>query len=209
MEARSSMQRVVCGLTLWAAAPVTSFAEEAKGKKGADPAAMEKAMMAAMEKAGTPGENHKLLQKEVGSWTIEMKAWMGPGEPTVSTGGAEVKSIMEGRYIVEEMSGSMMGKPFTGQGMSGYDNVKQKFVTTWIDSGSTGIGYGEGAADKDGKVTILMKYADVMSGKPATMRVVTRWEGNDKHVSEFFEKKGGKEVKTMEIAYTRKPAKKG
>jgi len=200
------VRKIACALMLLAAPSLVS-AEEAKGgkaKKGADPEAMMKAMMAAWEKAGTPGDNHKMLQKMVGSWTTSNKAWMGPGEPEVSPGTCEVKSIMDGRYLVEEFTGSMMGKPFVGHSMSGYDNLKKKFVSTWIDNMSTGIMYGEGAVNTDGKMTMSMSYVDAMTSKPMTMRMVSRWEGDNKRVAEFFEKRGGKEMKSMEITYTRK-----
>jgi hypothetical protein len=97
-----------------------------------------------------------------------------------------------------------MGKPFSGQGVTGYDNTKKKFVGTWIDSMSTGIMRSEGTTDASGKVmTTQMTGVDPLTGKESKMKIVTKWEGDDKLVDEFYEKRGGKEIKTMEITYSR------
>ena len=121
-----------------------------------------------------------------------------------STGTAETKSLLGDRYVQTEVSSNMMGKPFTGIATTGYDKAKKKFVGTWIDSMSTGLMLSEGTADPAGKVFTTQSVAtDPLSGKPTKMRIVSKWESDDKLVEEFFEKKGGKDVKTMEITYTR------
>jgi hypothetical protein len=48
-----------------------------------------------------------------------------------------------------------------------------------------------------------MMAAYQQASKETRMRIVGRWEGDDKLVEEFYEKKAGKEMKTMEITYTR------
>ena len=40
----------------------------------------------------------------------------------------------------------MMGQPFSGVGIDGYDNLRKKYVTTWIDTMGTGIFSMEGTA---------------------------------------------------------------
>ena len=44
---------------------------------------------------------------------------------------------------------------------------------------------------------------DGVTGKESRMRIVDNFESDDKVVQEFFEKRGGKELKVMEITYTR------
>ncbi len=62
----------------------------------------------------------------------------------------------------------------------------------------------EGTMDAAGKtLTMQMTGTDPLTGKESRMRIVTRWDGDDKMIDEFHERKGGKEVKTMEIVYTR------
>ena len=121
-----------------------------------------------------------------------------------SKGTAESKSLLGDRFVQTTVTSDFMGKPFNGLGISGYDKARKKLVGTWMDSMSTGIGHIEGTADASGKViTLQMKATDPLTGKETRMRIVGRWEGDDKLVEEFYEKKAGKEVKTMEITYTR------
>jgi hypothetical protein len=99
----------------------------------------------------------------------------------------------------------MMGKGFTGIGMTGYDNAKKRYVGTWMDSMSTSIAYLEGTMDAAGKtMTMTMEMTDPMTGKKVKQRTVTRIESPDRHVFETYERApNGKEFKSMEIVYTR------
>ena len=54
---------------------------------------------------------------------------------------------LDGRVLIEEVTSSMMGMPFTGHGMTGYDNVTGKYWSTWTDSMSTGLMVSEGTCD--------------------------------------------------------------
>ena len=165
----------------------------------------EAAMMAAWQKYATPGEQHAWLKKMVGSWTSTTKMWMGPGDPMVTTGTAEVKSILGDRYIQEEHNGTFMGKPFAGMGITGYDNARKNFVSTWVDNVGTGIMTCEGTLEADGKTMNSTSVStDPMNGQPETMRVVDRFEAG-KRVTDFYSKgMDGKEMKMMEITYVRK-----
>jgi len=62
------------------------------------------------------------------------------------TGTATRSMTLDGRVLVEDVSSSMMGSPFTGHGMMGYDNVTGKYWSTWNDSMSTGLMVSEGTA---------------------------------------------------------------
>src|ERR1043165_3595764 len=82
-------------------------------------------MMKKVEAAGTPGPAHKALQALVGDWKAEVKCWMDPdGSPEVSKGTAKAKLTFNGRFLEEEFHGQMMGKPFTGRTLLGFDNTK-------------------------------------------------------------------------------------
>lgn len=199
--------------TLWATAllavtAVSANAETpaAKGAaKGKDDAAAMQAMMVAMEKAGTPGEHHKVLARRVGKWDVVVKSWMAPGQPPMETKGtAEVKAILGDRFVQTTFAGSFMDKPFNGIGVTGYDNVKKKVIGTWIDNMSTSMMRSEGTFDAATKTTTSTSISmDPATGKECKGRTVEKWESDNKIVEEFFQKQRGKESKAMEIVYTR------
>ncbi len=98
------------------------------------------ARMEAYQKLATPGEPHKLLMSQAGSWTTKTKSWMEPNKPPMeSTGACEDKVLLDGRFLQQECTGEMMGQPYYGIGTHGYDNLTKKYVTTWMDSMGTGI----------------------------------------------------------------------
>ena len=191
----------VMALTTSLAGAAEEAAPKKKGGKEQDP----QAMMAAYEKAAEPAPEHKHLLKMVGKWNLSMKSWMDPKAPPMeSTGTAESKALLGDRFVQTTVTSNMMGKPFNGLGISGFDKAKKKFVGTWMDSMGTGIMRSEGTADAEGKtMTTQMVGTDPVTGKEMKMKLVGKWESDDKMVEEFFERKGGKEVKTMEITYTR------
>jgi hypothetical protein len=80
-------------------------------------------MMQVYTKVGTPGAPHKLLARLAGNWTTRTKSWMDPNEPPMeSTGTCQQKMLFDGRYLHQEYAGDMMGSPFAGVNLIGYDN---------------------------------------------------------------------------------------
>lgn len=112
--------------------------------------------------------------------------------------------ILDGRVLVEEASADMMGMPFTGYGMTGYDNVSGEYWSTWNDSMTTGISLARGTYDAEShSFAYKGEYNDPITGGPIQSRIVLHYKG-DTQVMEYFETRGGVEAKTMEIVYTRK-----
>jgi hypothetical protein len=182
------------------AKPVTE-----KEKKQEDKMDM-RAMMEVYTKLATPGAPHKVLASMEGSWNTKIKSWMEPNKPPMeSTGTCEQKMLLGGRFLQQEFSGDMMGTPFTGIGVTGYDNHTKKYVSTWMDSMGTAILVFEGTASADGKtITQEARYDDPLKG-PMKWRSVTRIVDDNTHVFEMYgTDKKGKEEKMMEITYTRK-----
>ena len=174
----------------------------------ADPPPEQQAMMEKMTKAATPGAQHAMLAKMAGEWTATVKYQMDPSQPwQEATGTSVVTAIMEGRYIQEANTSVMMGMPFSGMGITGYDNVIGKYVSTWIDNMGTGIMTSTGTADATGK-TISWNgvMSDPMTGKPSKARMVTTVMDDNHHTFEMFTVPPGakKEMKTMTIDYVRK-----
>lgn len=164
----------------------------------------EQAMMEAWIEAATPGEPHVRLAENVGDYTITVKAWTDPaGEPEVTEGTASYEMIMDGRYLQETVVGSMMGQTFRGFGLTGYDNVRQRYWSTWVDNMSTGTMVAHGDYDPEaGGLVMHSEYPDPVTGEMKKVRTLTRRQDDGRIVFEWFEPgEGGGEVKTMEIVY--------
>jgi hypothetical protein len=163
--------------------------------------------MEAYAKAAAPGPQHKLLASMAGSWEYAAKMWPAPGAPAQEwKGTAERKTLMDGRFLHEEVTGEFGGMPFHGSGLNGYDNVQGKYVGTWIDNMSTGISRSVGTADATGKViTYEREEFDPLTKAKSKGRDVLHIVSNDKEVLEFHKAlPDGKYFKMMEIVYTRK-----
>jgi hypothetical protein len=158
-------------------------------------------------KSTQPGPEHKCLEPLVGSWTFTSKFWMEPGKPPMeSKGTSEHKFVMGGRYLEDVVHGDYFGLPFEGRGLTGYDKIQGKYVGTWIDNMGTGISTSVGSADASGKVlTFEREEFDPMTHKKGKSKDVVRILSDDKHIMEMY-KPGpdGKEMKVMELTYTRK-----
>jgi hypothetical protein len=206
----------VCSLALWAGS--LAIADPPKDPKApAKPAAAAEPKLPpgwtvedlqAFAAAATPGEQHKQLAKEVGVWYGKNTMWMSPGaEPIQSESTTTVTSLYDGRFIKSEMKGEMPGMgPYNGLAIAGFDNITQKFVSTWIDNMSTGFAHGEGKLTKDGKtMTWTYDCNCPLTKKPINMRQVETTTGPGKKVQEMFgtDPKTGVEYKMMRIELTK------
>src|SRR5262245_3725839 len=192
---------VVAGALIasWASAADKDSAQKLEPK-------MEELMKKA-EAACTPGAAHKLLEPLVGDWNVEVKMWMTPdAPPTITKGTAKNTWALKERFVQQEFSGELIGKPFRGISFTGYDNVRQKYRSVWIDDMSTTMVTSEGDADADGKViTLGGDYACAMTGdKHKQTKQIFRIISRDKHVFEMHDPTKGDNSKDMEITYTRK-----
>ncbi len=163
-------------------------------------------MMEKMKELGTPGPAHRVLDPKVGKWNWKMKMFMKPGgTPDESTGTSEVAWVMDDHYLQEETTGSFQGQPFEGLGTFGYDNLKKKYVTSFISNCGTGIGLAEGTYDPASKTfTYTGEAPDMMSGKYVRSRLVERWTDDDHAVVQSFTPgPDGKDFMCMEISYSR------
>ncbi len=172
------------------------------------PSPEQAAMMEKMTKAMTPGPQHEMLKKWAGEWNAKVTLQMDPSQPPqVEESTSTLTMLMDGRYCQEVTSGHMMGQPFNGLGITGYDNVLGKYVSTWIDNMGTGILTSTGTPDASGKViTWVGLMADPMTGKVKTERMVTRIADDDHRTFEMYgvPPGGKKEMKMMTIEYSRK-----
>ena len=163
-------------------------------------------MIATYQKMAMPGEQHKLLTGLAGSWTTKTKEWMDPQKPPVeSIGSSDGKVLLGGRFLQQESSGSMHGEPYVGIWTIGYDNLLNRYVSTWIATMGTGIFQMDGTASADGKtITFTGQHAELGGGQMAHRAI---WKIVDNNTQEFVmygTHHGGQEMKMLETVYTRK-----
>lgn len=223
MTVRNRFLVVLAALTLVVAMPASAQQEEehptgeehatgqeehpegAEAMAGQEMSPEMQAMMEAYTEAGTPGEPHAWLAESAGSWKTTNTMWMEPGaEPMTSEGKAERKMILDGRVMVEHFHGDMMGTPFEGMGLSGYNNVTGKYWTVWMDSMSTGTATGEGTCAEDHSTcSYTLSWDDPMTDGTTSARIEMEYIGDDSVKFSMYETRDGTEFKSMEILYER------
>ncbi len=167
-------------------------------------------MMKAWMEYGTPGEHHEMLANRVGQWTLEGKMWeTSDAEPQPFTGTSTIKSVMGGRFFLEKIEGpGMMGMPFEGRSVFGYDNLTKTYFTFWFDNSGTGVHRYEGTSSGDGKtIHYTVDVPDVMAGQYKKARAIDRMIDDDHAVFTMYDTTAdGDEFVSMEIRVTRKGA---
>jgi len=196
------MKKIVIALAALACASV-ACAED----KAAPPMSKEQQeMMAAMERVGAVRAEHKQLEYFTGNWKAVTTLWMDPKAPPVkSEGTSRNESIFGGRYIELYYDGNMMGQPFSGRGVFGFDNLSGRYFSTWMDSMSTGMWLVYGTYDKAANTYTFKGSMDdpMKAGAKVPIRQVVRVVDPSHYVFEWNETRGGKEAKTMQVDYTK------
>jgi hypothetical protein len=155
-----------------------------------------------ISRAAATVEQHKWLQPLVGKWNTKARQWLGTPKPETATGHAEVKAILGGRFVEEHYDSVIFGKPYQGQGVTGYDTRTKKFVSSWVDTWGTWITVEEGTADATGKtLTLTAQDYDSATGKTRPVKFIYSIDTNDHHVMRMYEQIQGKETLTMEVDY--------
>ena len=163
-------------------------------------------IMKKMEAAGQPGPAHQALNDLVGDWKAEVKCWMQPGTPPeVTQGSAQARWTLNKHFLEEDFHGQMMGKPFSGRTLMGFDNTRQTFNSVWVSDSQTSMFVSEGKGENNYKMITLEGKASCAATdrKEVPMKTVLRVIDQNKHVFEMYDSTQGN-AKTMEITYTRK-----
>ncbi len=204
MRTRHWIGTALC-LGALAAAGTAALQQDKKPIPAASPE--EAAMMAKWAEFATPGPAHKVLETKIGKWSGTVKMFMpGAPAPHESKFTSEAKWIMDGRYVEETVVGETPMGPFNGKGTTGYDNIKKKYVSTWVDNNGTGIHFSEGTYDPATKTfTFSGECPDSMMSKYVQGgRMVDKMIDNDHGTAQAFGPgPDGKETIRMEITYTR------
>ncbi|MEC9372609.1 MAG: DUF1579 family protein [Planctomycetota bacterium] len=159
----------------------------------------------------TPGKEHEMLKHFAGEWDVKMVMWEEPGSaPNESMAESHCKMIYDGKFLVEKMKGTFdwggMTFDFEGMGTTGYDNLQDKYVFTWMDNMGTGIMTGYGTSTDGGKTIKFQSECP----NPVTMEMekcesVSKIVNDDTHMFIMYKPdSNGKMFKHMEATYMRK-----
>ncbi len=177
----------------------------AQDKKDAPPA-MDDATKKYLELI-SPDEHHKKLDAFVGSWETTTDMFMAPGAPPQhSTGSAEFKWVLGGRYLEQNVSSTIMGTPFHGIGFIGYDKSRKNYFMTWMDDMGTAFSSATGQYDPTDKILTLYGTMDDPMGRGIAMneKYVTQWVDDNTFKFSIYELSVGENAKIIEMTYTRK-----
>lgn len=165
-----------------------------------------KAMMEKAAKFTKPGAHHKELERFVGKWKTQTRLFMGDQATPGSAGEAEYTWLMPGRWLQGSWTSSMMGMPYQGSSLMGYDNFKQSFVYTQVTSMDTAMNRAEGDMDPSGKALLMYGTLDeYLTGEHDKMvKYVWRFPSADEMVLEVHDLPiGEKNAKVVEATFTR------
>ncbi|MDB5147574.1 MAG: hypothetical protein JWQ57_1594 [Mucilaginibacter sp.] len=180
--------------------------------------AQDKNEMAELSKTNA---NHTLLAQVKGEWSFTGKHTFAGGKhkPIEFSGSMTGKDLWDGRYFTTEVTGQDIPMPWS-EGklvtlhemmLLGYDNVKRKFVASYINNEfETGIISLEGTYDPSKK--IITYDGETLSPvqqslPPGTMRkfhVLLKFIDSDHYILEWHESIAGKELFDTVLSFTRK-----
>jgi hypothetical protein len=146
-----------------------------------------------------PGPEHERLKKMEGTWEATIKTTEGESKGTMI-----FKMEVGGLWLVSNFKGSFGGQQFQGRGLDGYDPIKKKYVSVWVDSMSPALMLFEGNFDKEGKVFTQFGEGPGMDGKMTKFKSVTEMKDPDSMVFTMSSAgNNGKEQTMLTIMYKR------
>jgi hypothetical protein len=162
-------------------------------------------IMKGIHKYMTPGKLHKMLSVYNGHWKSQMTIWENPKAlPKTSIGTTEFRMTLGGRFQEGKYTSTLLGMPFEGISLLGYDNTRNMFVSSWADNMGTCIVYMEGLWDEETKtIQFAGKTFDPISGKTINIRENFKFIDANNQALETFMDIGGKEFKSMEMKFNR------
>jgi hypothetical protein len=149
-----------------------------------------------------PGPEHEILKRDVGVWdaTLDMSF---PGAPPMVMDGVETNVLMGGRWLVSKYESDMMGQPFEGRGITGWDPARKAYVGVWADTMGTELTHAEGTYDSEtNTMTGWMEMPDPMGGKTKVKTLAT-WPDENTRIVKVYGPDGGDEP-FMTFTYQRR-----
>ncbi len=142
------------------------------------------------------------LHAECGAWNADLKMEM-PGEPAVTAKCREVVTpICGGKWTWSTFTGEVMGAPFEGHALTGFDSKNGKVVSFWIDSMNGAFMRTDGTYDDKAKTfTMSGSCYDEQGKRSKVASTATSTGRQSRQLRMVFGDGAGQHV--MTIDYTR------
>jgi hypothetical protein len=148
-----------------------------------------------------PGPEHAILKKDAGVWDVTMEMTF-PGVPPMTMTGVETSTLMGGRWLITKFESDMMGQPFEGQGITGWDPAKKAYVGVWADTMGTQMTHSEATYDAEtDTLTGWMEMPDPMGGMTKTKTEET-WPDEETRIVRVYGPDGAEPF--MTFTYTKR-----
>lgn len=143
------------------------------------------------QKPKTPDEPAKstlrpleLLASEIGTWDAKVRSWPGPNvTPNVTKAVERNRMLGKSAWLISDLEGSVLGRPYEGHRVVGYDAKKKRFVGTWINTLSPGIVTLEGSWDaKQRTRTMWLDMRHPMTRTPCRAKLTTKYVSKTRRV---------------------------
>ena len=196
-HSRLTMTLTILLLTAWVTAPSL-----------ASPRPQDEEIEGEAEEVQGPGDPQSHLAATVGEWNMAIRVWTHPeGEPVETSGSATSHWILGENFVQTRLAGEVLGSPFEGLRIEGYDAVAERFVSTWRDSRGTYTLVFRGQCDATcGIRTMSADFIDPASKTELRIKSVTTLLSADSYKYEsYIVTPDGTELKNMELEATRKP----
>ena len=114
-----------------------------------------------------------------------------------------MRSTCNGRWTWSDFTGQMMGKPFEGHGLTGYDPDKKEYVSFWIDSCGPTYAMTRGTFDEGTSAFRMSGTCLCPAGERMKIEQThAQPDANNRNLKMSFEQAQG--THEMAIAYKRK-----
>lgn len=153
-----------------------------------------------------PGPEQASLAKLAGDYTRVIKFVGQTGAAAApSSGTAKISVLLGGRFLLEESTDTVFGRPVDGMRIYGYNNATKKYEMARMYTMSTAITMMKGTSSDGGKTIDFTSEAETSGGSNSPLHVRLRRVDDDQFVVTFMTAgPDGEDSAFQETTYTRK-----